>query len=119
MAEIIERMLKPLMEIYETAIPKDSAGQEAGGGSRPGAIGDQALPRPHRLPCRRRGAARHELSNFAINLEHVGDAISKTLLKLAETRRDQKLQFSPEGWRELNELHHRVMAPCSWRSTCW
>src|SRR5690606_36076597 len=39
----------------------------------------------------------------------VGDAISKTLLKLAETRRDQKVSFSPAGWRELNELHHRVM----------
>jgi len=51
-----------------------------------------------------------ELSSFAINLEYVGDAISKTLLKLAETRRDQKLSFSPEGWRELSELHHRVMA---------
>jgi phosphate:Na+ symporter len=25
-------------------------------------------------------------------------------------RRDQKLQFSPAGWRELNDLHHQVMA---------
>jgi phosphate:Na+ symporter len=40
----------------------------------------------------------------------VGDAITKTLLKLAETRRDQGLKFSPAGWRELNELHDRALA---------
>lgn len=113
MAEIIERMLKPLMELYETGDPDkikqarqleravDQAQSEIklylakinyGGDST-----DEA----------RRG---RELSSFAINLEYVGDAISKTLLRLAEVRRDQKLQFSPAGWRELNDLHHQVMA---------
>jgi phosphate:Na+ symporter len=110
MAEIIERMLKPLMEIYETGDAEkirqarkleqavDAAQQEIKLYlARINYRGDEEAQRGH------------ELSNFAINLEYVGDAISKTLLKLAETRRDQKLQFSPEGWRELNELHHRVM----------
>ncbi|MDP1730295.1 MAG: Na/Pi cotransporter family protein [Devosia sp.] len=113
MAEIIERMLKPLMELYETGDPEkirqarqleravDQAQSEIklylakidyGGDST-----DES----------RRG---RELSSFAINLEYVGDAISKTLLRLAEVRRDQKLQFSPAGWRELNDLHHQVMA---------
>ena len=111
MAEIIERMLKPLMELYETGDPDkikqakkleeavDQAQQEIKLYLARISYGDE--------DDLRRG---HELSNFAINLEYVGDAITKTLLKLAETRRDQKLQFSPEGWRELNELHHRVMA---------
>ena len=111
MAEIIERMLKPLMEIYETGDPEkirqarkleeavDEAQQEIKLYlARISYRGEEEAQRGH------------ELSNFAINLEYVGDAITKTLLKLAETRRDQKLQFSPEGWRELNELHHRVMA---------
>lgn len=111
MAEIIERMLTPLMELYETGDPEkikqarilEKAVDQA-----------QSEIKLYLAKIDYTGEAEaqrgHELSNFAINLEYVGDAISKTLLKLAETRRDQKLSFSPEGWRELNELHHRVMA---------
>lgn len=110
MAEIIERMLTPLMELYETGDPEkikqartlEKAVDQA-----------QSEIKLYLAKIDYTGEAEaqrgHELSNFAINLEYVGDAISKTLLKLAETRRDQKLSFSPEGWRELNELHHRVM----------
>lgn len=111
MAEIIERMLKPLMELYETGDP-----EKIRQARRLEQAVDQAQSEIKLYLAKisyagedeaRRG---DELSSFAINLEYVGDAISKTLLKLAETRRDQKLSFSPEGWRELNELHHRVMA---------
>jgi phosphate:Na+ symporter len=111
MAEIIERMLKPLMELYETGDP-----EKIKQAKKLEAAVDQAQSEIKlylaRISYRADDEARrgHELSNFAINLEYVGDAISKTLLKLAETRRDQKLSFSTEGWRELNELHHRVMA---------
>lgn len=111
MAEIIERMLQPLMELYETGDP-----EKIRQAKKLEAAVDQAQQEIKlylaRISYRADDEAQrgHELSNFAINLEYVGDAISKTLLKLAETRRDQKLQFSPEGWRELNELHHRVMA---------
>ncbi len=111
MAEIIERMLQPLMELYETGdvekIRQARRLEEAV---------DQAQSEIKlylaKIDYTREDEAQRvqELSSFAINLEYVGDAISKTLLKLAETRRDQKLSFSPEGWRELNELHHRVMA---------
>jgi phosphate:Na+ symporter len=51
-----------------------------------------------------------ELSSFAINLEYVGDTIAKNLIHLAEARRDKNLTFSREGWQELTDLHHRVMA---------
>ncbi len=49
------------------------------------------------------------LANFAINLEHVGDIISKNLLKLVGELRDQHLVFSDEGWRELTDLHAQVL----------
>jgi len=111
MAEIIQRMLTPLMELYETGDPEKI---------RQARILEKAVDQAQseiklylaRIDYTGEAEARrgHELSNFAINLEYVGDAITKTLLKLAETRRDQKLSFSPEGWRELNELHHRVLA---------
>lgn len=112
MADIIERMLKPLMELYETGdadkIKQVKKLEEAVNKAQsdiklylaqinyPEDMQDEA----------KRG---QDLANFAINLEYVGDAISKTLIKLAETRRDQNLKFSAAGWRELNELHHRVM----------
>ena len=111
MADIIERMLKPLMELYETGDP-----EKIRQARRLEQAVDQAQSEIKLYLAKidyageseaQRG---QELASFAINLEYVGDAISKTLLKLAETRRDQKLSFSPEGWRELNELHHRVMA---------
>lgn len=111
MAEIIERMLTPLMELYETGDPEKIKQARA---LEKAVDQAQAEIKLYLAKIDYSGEADaqrgHELSNFAINLEYVGDAISKTLLKLAETRRDQKLSFSPEGWRELNELHHRVMA---------
>lgn len=51
-----------------------------------------------------------ELTDFAINLEHIGDIIAKGLLTLAEERTRRNLRFSPEGWSELNTLHARVEA---------
>lgn len=113
MAEIVERMLGPLMEIYETG-DREKIRQAR----RMEAAVDQAQSEIKLYLARidftgvPEEEARHgqALADFAINLEHVGDAVTKTLLRLAETRRDQQLSFSPEGWRELGDLHHRVMS---------
>lgn len=112
MAEIIERMLTPLMELYETGDPEkirqvrqlEQAVDRAQ--SEIKLYLARIAYREDMLEEARRG---RDLANFAINLEYVGDAVSKTLMKLAETRRDQNLKFSPAGWREINELHHRVL----------
>lgn len=50
------------------------------------------------------------LASFAINLEHAGDIITRTMLDLSRKKRHSDLRFSPEGWRELTRLHDRVMA---------
>src|SRR5690606_7647249 len=111
MAELIERMLQPMMELYETGDPA-----KIGQARRLEEDIDEAQSEIKLYLAKirygdeeelRRG---QELASFAINLEYVGDAISDTLLKLAETRRDRKLRFSDEGWREIHDLHHRVMA---------
>jgi len=111
MAEIIERMLSPLMEIYETGDP-DKIRQAKQLEAAVNQAESEIKLYLSTIDYRNEDEAKRgqELSTFAINLEYVGDAITKTLLKLAVTRRDQKLSFSPEGWRELSELHHRVMA---------
>ncbi|MDB5538834.1 MAG: Na/Pi cotransporter family protein [Devosia sp.] len=111
MAEIVARMFEPVMEIYKGGDPdkiREARVMEA-------AI-DQAQSDIKLYLARvsfdgdatsaRRG---QDLAAIAVNLEYVGDAITKTLLRLAETRREQRLKFSPTGWRELAELHQQVV----------
>ena len=52
---------------------------------------------------------KYGLINFAGNLESVGDVIAKNLLNLAETKHRDCLTFSAEGWEELIELHKQVI----------
>lgn len=51
-----------------------------------------------------------ELTDFAINLERVGDIVAKTLLPLAEDKARLGVRFSDEGWAELRGMHARVRA---------
>jgi len=51
-----------------------------------------------------------ELTDFSINLEHIGDIIAKSLMPLASERAQKNLHFSPEGWAEMCSLHARVEA---------
>ncbi len=112
MAEIIERMLQPLMDIYKSGDPEKIRQARLMEAAVDKAQSDIKLylakvnyakgsPEDERIG--------QDLATYAINLEYVGDAITKTLLHLAEVRRDQGLNFSAEGWRELNELHHQVL----------
>ncbi len=45
---------------------------------------------------------------FTTNLEHIGDIIDKNLLELAAKKIKMKLQFSDEGWREIQALHAQL-----------
>ena len=111
MAEIVGRMFEPVMEIYKAG-DADKIRQAR---LMEAAI-DQAQSDIKLYLARvsfggdsdsaRRG---HDLAAIAVNLEYVGDAITKTLLRLAEVRREQRLAFSPTGWRELAELHSQVV----------
>lgn len=51
-----------------------------------------------------------QLTNFAINLEAVGDLIAKNLLPQAERKNEDKLTFSSQGWDELKDLHKQVLS---------
>lgn len=50
-----------------------------------------------------------DLIVFTTNLEHVGDIIDKSLIPLAEKKRRQHLAFSDRGWREIRDLHLKVL----------
>ncbi len=51
-----------------------------------------------------------DLILFTTNLEHVGDIIDKSLLELAAKKQRLDLEFSPEGWGELQRLHALAVA---------
>jgi phosphate:Na+ symporter len=46
-----------------------------------------------------------DLILFTTHLEHIGDILDKSFLELAAKKQRLKLQFSPEGWQELQRLH--------------
>ncbi|MCX7918843.1 MAG: Na/Pi cotransporter family protein [bacterium] len=43
------------------------------------------------------------------NLEDIGDIIDKNLLELAKKKVRKQLEFSQQGWNEIQELHQRVL----------
>ena len=112
-SEIVEVMLRPVMELFETGAKERIKELRRL---------DSEVNRAHSdiklyLVELNRGAmdeaeARRsmDLANFSINLEHVGDLVAKNLLKLVEEKRAKRLAFSDEGWRELTEQHAKVMA---------
>ena len=51
-----------------------------------------------------------ELTDVSINLEQIGDIITKGLMPLAERVAQKNLRFSAEGWSEMSALHARVGA---------
>lgn len=51
----------------------------------------------------------NDIMAFAINLEHVGDIIDKSLMELAAKRIRHRLHFAPEDFREVEELHRRTV----------
>jgi phosphate:Na+ symporter len=113
MGETVETMFRPVMDLFDHGAPENVAMVRKL---------DQEVNRAHteiklfiaevnrgQLSAEeaRRGI---ELTDFAINLEHAGDIIAKTLMSLAEEKTEKRLQFSPAGWSEMNAIHARVLS---------
>lgn len=113
MAETVDIMLRPVMDLFDSGDEKRIA--------RIRAL-DQEVNRAHTeiklyIAEVNRGSMSQEearrgveLTGFAINLEYAGDIIAKNLLTLAEEKARKQLNFSREGLKELTELHERVLA---------
>ncbi len=112
-ADIIELMLKPVMEFYDH--PNTKAIEET-------RKLDELVNKLHEdiklylvelhddELSPREILRKSELTNFAINMEAAGDVIAKQLLDLAAEKQHEDLSFSPEGRRELGDLHSTVTA---------
>jgi len=111
MAEIVGRMFEPVMEIYKAGDEEKIRQARLMEAAIDQAQSDIKLYLARVQFNEDSNSARRgqDLAAIAVNLEYVGDAITKTLLRLAEVRREQRLAFSPTGWRELAELHSQVV----------
>ena len=47
--------------------------------------------------------------HIVADLEHIGDIIEKDITYLANTKIAHNCQFSDEGWKEITEMHQRVV----------
>ncbi len=113
MSEIVEVMIRPIMEFFETGNKEEI--------ERIRLLDDEVdeahnhiklyLAEVNRGELSAEEAERGiELTSFAINLERAGDIVSKNLLELVLKMHKVQVRFSPEGWSELTNLHDRVMA---------
>ena len=110
--EIVEVMLKRIIELYERA---DDADIEAL------AALDDRVDRKHaaiklylaRVTARQlteQEALRcQELIGACVKLEQVGDIIVRNMLVHVQKKRDRGLEFTDEGWRELTAFHASVL----------
>lgn len=49
------------------------------------------------------------IMNFALNLEHCGDIIEKSLMEIAARKTRKKDNFSEEGLKEIKSFHNKVV----------
>lgn len=111
--ETVEVMLRNIMELYEEP---DRAGMDAL------AALDDRVDRKHaaiklylaKIPSEEmseeEAARTQELLDACVRLEQVGDIITRNMLVHVRKKLDRGLTFTPEGWRELSNLHASVLA---------
>lgn len=112
MGELVEVMVRPVMDLFNSGTSADIERVKAIDEDVNQAHTDIKLylAEVNRGEMTGEDARRSiELTDFAINLEHAGDIVAKNLLVLAEERAQKKWRFSDEGWRELSELHQRLL----------
>lgn len=59
------------------------------------------------------------LISYISDLEGAGDVIDNSIMELARKKHALKLQFSDEGWKEINEMHEVVMEIATMSLTCF
>ena len=111
MCDRIELMLRNIFDVYESPNPKSIAQIES--------LDDQVDAYNRQVKMYLAQITRSELDEDAarrqqdllsatINLEQVGDVISRNMLAKARKKQFRNASFSDEGWLELSALHERV-----------
>ena len=113
MGETVETMLRPMMELLEGGNKEQLAALRRLDGEVNRLHSDIKLfiAEVNRGQLNNEEARRGiELTDFAINMEHVGDLVANTLLRLVDEMRSKGLAFSDDGRAEIGLLHERVLA---------
>lgn len=113
MAEVVEIMLRPVMDLFDSGdrVRVEQVRKLDEEVNRAHTDIKLYIAEVNRGTMTQEEARRGiELTDLAINLEHAGDIIAKNLLVLAQEKNDKRLSFSKEGWSELTALHDRVLA---------
>lgn len=111
--ETVEIMLTHIMELYENADPEKIKALAALDDriDRKHAeiklylakVTTRSLSEDEALRCQ-------ELLGACVKLEQAGDIIVRNMLVHVKKKRDRKLEFTDEGWRELTAFHASVLA---------
>lgn len=72
----------------------------------------EEAPEPHQIQMMR-------IMNYATDLEAAADVVDNQLLELASKKHHLKVEFSAEGWSELEEMHRAVSQIASLSMTCF
>ncbi|MCP4318089.1 MAG: Na/Pi cotransporter family protein [Hyphomicrobiales bacterium] len=113
MAEIVENMMTPVMELYTDFDKSRMNAMRAEDHSVNSALDGirryvAAIP-PDTMKKSEQKEAR-ELTEYAIALETAGDIVAKRLLTLAQEKSVQGVRLSKAGHDELASLHEQIMA---------
>ncbi len=111
--EVVEMMLRPLMELFEEGTKeqiKEMRFLTVEASLVHSDIKDYLVELNRGAMDSVDAHRSMELANFSINLQHAGDVVATNLLKLIDEMRANRLSFSDEGRLELQEQHALLMA---------
>ncbi|MDA5093671.1 Na/Pi cotransporter family protein [Aliiroseovarius sp. KMU-50] len=111
MTELVERMFLPALDLYEAEDPQVLAAVKK--------LDEEVnqtleLVRQYVAEVPIKDFSKSEtktvraLMDYAIRLESAGDVISKVLARRIEEKHKNAVRFSPEGWKELVQMHEAI-----------
>ena len=113
MADILQIMLSPVMELYRTyddASAKRLRKEDDAINRALDRIRRYSASMPHDQMTKPQMREMRALVDYAIALEAAGDIVVKRLASLAEEKTKSGLRFSQTGREELTRIHERVLA---------
>ncbi|MEO9340092.1 Na/Pi cotransporter family protein [Mesorhizobium sp. SB112] len=113
LCEMIEIMLKNVIELYEKADPdriKALAALDDRVDARHAAIKLYLTRLTLRTLTDEEAARCKELLGASLKLEQVGDIVVRNLLVHVKKKMERGLEFTDQGWRELAAFHSAVLA---------
>lgn len=113
MEQVVESMAAPVMELFDS-YNKERANALAARDTVVNTALDNIRRYTAAMPADRMTKQdwkrARELTEYAIELETVGDLVAKVLLPLAKEKSQDRLYFSKDGLSELTNMHERMMA---------